>query len=203
MRTMLALMVVAACGKSSSPPENKETKATGSAPVGSAAAGSGSSAAEPVEAATVSGPTKSATGTITVGGAITGSFQWVKKDQRAPITCVWDPDKEIGTLKIDLSDGAGHVVTLGLDVPPTDVGPGRLEVISKELPSSLKTYRSFTMKPGDDADHFSVVFAGTVAVSDPDAQTAEKPDKKKKAEPPPDPHVTLEGTLEMTCPKKK
>jgi hypothetical protein len=42
-----------------------------------------------------------------------------------------------------------------------------------------------------------------VAVTDPDAQAAAKADKKKKAEPPPDPHVTLKGTLEVTCPKKK
>lgn len=157
--------------------------------------------AAPVEAADVSGPTKSATGTVEVGGAITGSYQWVKKDQRAPITCVWDAEKELGTLKIDLSDGAGKVVTLGLDVPPTDVGPGRLEVMSKDLPASLKTYRGFSMRSGDDADHFSVKLDETVAVSDPDAQA--NADTKKKAEPPPTGSVTLKGTLEVTCPKKK
>lgn len=154
--------------------------------------------ATPVEAAEVSGPTKSATGTIEVDGAIKGSFQWVKKDQRAPITCVWDPDKELGTLKIDLSDGAGKVVTLGLDVPPTDVGPQRLEVMSKDLPASLKTYKGFSMRSGDDADHFSVKFDETAAVSDPDAQA-----NAKKPEPPPAGSVTLKGTLEVTCPKKK
>jgi hypothetical protein len=165
------------------------------------AAGSGSAA--PVEAAEVSGPTKSATGTVAVSGAISGSFEWKKKDQRAPITCIWDPEKEIGTLKIDLSDGAGKLVTIGIDIPPAEAGAGRLDVMSKDLPATLKTYAGFRLK-GDDAEKFTVAFEDATAVTDPDAQAAAKADKKKKkAEPPPDPHVTLAGSIEVTCPKKK
>jgi hypothetical protein len=199
MRYVWMVVLLFACSKKedykqAAPPPKPDKPAVDP---GSAAPGS----AAPAEAAEVSGPTKSATGTIEVDGPIKGSFQWVKKDQRAPITCVWDADKELGTLKIDLSDGAGKVVTLGLDVPPTDVGPQRLEVMSKDLPASLKTYKGFTMRSGDDADHFSVKFDETVAVSDPDAQA--NADKKKKPEPPPAGSVSLKGTLEVTCPKKK
>ena len=162
----------------------------------------GSAAAAPVEAAEVSGPTKSATGTVEASGAMTGTFEWKKKDQRAPITCIWEPEKEIGTLKIDLSDGAGKLITVGIDIPPAEAGAGRLDVMSKDLPSTLKTYSGFKLK-GDSAESFSVNFEDAVAVTDPDAQAAAKSDKKKKAEPPPEPHVTLKGTLEVTCPKKK
>jgi hypothetical protein len=204
-RVMMVALALVACGKDAPQKSDKEVGSANSpAPAGSGSATAGSAAAEPVEAATVSGPTKSATGALELSGKITGKFEWVKKDQRAPMTCVWDPEKEIGTLKIDVSDGAGKVVTLGLDVPPTEVGPGRLEVISKDLlPTPLKTYSGFSMKEGDDADHFKVVFDETVAVTDPDAQMNAKSDKKKKAEPPPDPHVAVKGTLEVTCPKKK
>jgi hypothetical protein len=197
--TVMVALALVACGKDA--PQKSDQ------PVGSATsptpAGSGSAAgsAEPVEAATVSGPTKSASGALEVTGAVTGKFEWIKKDQRAPITCVWDPEKEIGTLKIDVSDGAGKLLTLGLDVPPTEVGPSRLEVTSKLLPEPLKTYSGLRMKEGDDADHFSVVFDGAIAVKDADAQM--NADKKKKAEPPPDPHLAIKGTLDVTCPKKK
>jgi len=164
--------------------------------------GSAAGSAAPVEAAEVSGPTKSATGSIEVGGKLTGNFEWKKKDQRAPITCIWEPEKEIGTLKIDLSDGAGKLITIGIDIPPAEAGAGRLDVMSKDLPSTLKTYSGFKVK-GDTAESFSVNFEDAIAVTDPDAQAAAKSDKKKKAEPPPDPHLTLKGTLEVTCPKKK
>lgn len=205
---VLAFALIA-CGKGSS-----ENKASGSAAANQpAATGSGSSAAgsasgsgsaesEPAEAAAVTTPTKSATGTIDVSGAQTGSFQWIKKDQRAPMTCIWDPEKEIGTLKIDISDGAGHLLTVALDIPPTDVGPGRLEVSSKDLPSALKTYSGFKLK-GDDAEKFTAAFDGAELVTDPDAQMTAKADKKKKAAPPSGPQLTLKGELEVTCPKKK
>ncbi|HTL32657.1 MAG TPA: hypothetical protein VL326_06015 [Kofleriaceae bacterium] len=196
------MVLVVACGKSE--PDYKQanpppTKPKPAADPGSAA---GSAASEPAEAAEVSGPTKSATGTVEVSGALTGTFEWKKKDQRAPITCIWDPEKEIGTLKIDLSDGAGKLFTVGLDIPPTEAGAGRLDIMSKALTATLKTYGGFKVK-GEDAEKFTVTFEDAVAVTDPDAQAAAKTDKKKKAEPPPDPHVTLKGTLEVTCPKKK
>jgi len=197
------VLVVVACGKSepdykqANPPPAKPAK-----PAVDPSAGSGSAASEPAEAAEVSGPTKSATGTVEVSGALTGTFEWKKKDQRAPITCIWDPEKEIGTLKIDLSDGAGKLFTIGLDIPPTEAGAGRLDIMSKALTATLKTYAGFKVK-GEDAEKFTVTFEDAVAVSDPDAQAAAKADKKKKAEPPPDPHVTLKGSLEVTCPKKK
>jgi hypothetical protein len=202
-RVSSAMIVFAlvACGKGSS--EKKEAAPTPPAATGSSAAGSGSAAAsEPTEAAAVVTPTKSATGTIQVAGAMTGSFEWKKKDQRAPITCIWDPEKEIGTLKIDVSDGAGQLLTLGIDIPPSDAGPGRIEVSSKGLPASLKSYSGFKLK-GDDPEKFSAVFDGAEVVSDPDAQMAAKADKKKKAEPPSGPQLTLKGELEVTCPKKK
>ncbi len=194
-----------ACGKGSSDKKDTGSAAPAAPTTGSSAAGSGAgsaAAAEPAEAAAVTTPTKSATGSLEVTGALAGTFQWIKKDQRAPITCIWDPEKEMGTLKIDVSDGADKLMTLALDIPPTDVGPGRLEVSSKDLPSALKTYSGFTLK-GDDPEKFNAVFDGTVVVADPDAQMAAKGDKKKKAEPPPDPHLTLKGELEVTCPKKK
>ena len=205
MVALAAVIALGACGKESPPKgDNKTGSATAPAPAAGSGSAAGSASAEPVEAATVSGPTKSATGALEVTGKVTGKFEWIKKDQRAPMTCVWDPEKEIGTLKIDMSDGAGKVLTLGLDVPPTEVGPGRLEVMSKDLlPTPLKTYSGFRMKEGDDADHFKVVFDETVAVTDPDAQMNATSDKKKKAEPPPDPHVAIKGELEVTCPKKK
>jgi hypothetical protein len=200
MRNVWMVVLLVACGKSE--PDYKQANPPPAKPVKPAAdpgsAGSAGSAA-PVEAAEVSGPTKSATGTVTLSGALTGTFEWIKKDQRAPITCVWDSDKEIGTLKIDLSDGAGKLVTIGLDVPPTEAGPGRLEIISKDLPASLKTYTSFRMASVDDPDHFTVLFDDTVAVTDPDAQM----NKKKKPEPPPAGSVQLKGSLVVTCPKKK
>jgi hypothetical protein len=199
----MVVLALVACGKSSS--EKKETGSAAPTPpaaTGSNAAGSGSAASEPSEAAAVVTPTKSATGTIAVTGALTGSFEWKKKDQRAPITCIWDPEKEIGTLKIDVSDGAGQLLTLGIDIPPTDAGPGRIEVSSKGLPAPLKSYSGFRLK-GDDPEKFSAVFDGAEVVTDPDAQMTAKGDKKKKAEPPSGTQLTLKGELEVTCPKKK
>jgi hypothetical protein len=198
---VIALALVA-CGKSA---DKNETKATGSAapsPPPAAGSGSGAAPSEPTEAAGVVGPTKSATGTLEVSGALTGTFEWKKKDQRAPITCIWDPEKEIGTLKIDVSDGAGHLITLGIDVPPTEVGPGRLEVTSKDLAAPLKTYSGFKLK-GDEAETFTAVFDSAEVVTDPDAQMTAKGDKKKKAEPATGPQVTIKGALEVSCPKKK
>lgn len=201
---MVISLVFIACGKSASDKKESGSAAPSAPPAAGSgsATGSGSAEAEPAEAAAVTTPTKSATGTVEATGALTGSFQWIKKDQRAPVTCIWDPEKEIGTLKIDISDGAGKLITVALDIPPTDVGPGRLEVSSKDLPSSLKTYSGFKLK-GEDPEKFTAVFDSAELVTDPDAQMKAKSDKKKKAEPPADPHVTLKGELEVTCPKKK
>jgi hypothetical protein len=209
LSAVLGLTLVA-CGKSESdkPSQGSAAKApTGSAAgssVGSGAgsAGSGSADTEPAEAATVVGPVKSATGTLEVGGALTGTFEWKKKDQRHPITCIWDPEKELGTLRIDVSDGAGKLLTIGIDIPPSEAGPGRIEVSSKDLAAPLKSYSGFKLR-GEDAETFKAIFESTEVVSDPDAQLAAKSDKKKKAEPPAAPFLTLKGTLEVSCPKKK
>lgn len=190
-----AIVLVAFFGCSKSAPDEPAVPAPGSG----SAKGSAAPAA-PVEAATVVGPTKSATGKLDVTGALTGSFEWKKQDQRAPITCIFDPDKDIGTLKIDLSDGAGHLLTVGLDIPPGEAGPGRLEVRSKDLPNPLKTYGGFTLK-GDDASAFSAVFDRAEVVTDADAQLANK--GKKNAPKPAGPTLVLEGKLDVTCPKKK
>jgi hypothetical protein len=191
-----ALIAVAlvSCGKSAPKQEM--------APKGSAAppATGSAEAAAPTEAAEVVGPTKSASGKVELSGAITGSFEWSKKDQKTPITCIWDPDKELGTLRLDLSDGAGHLVTIGIDIPPTEAGPGRLDVSSKDLAKPLKTYAGFKLK-GDDASAFSAVFDDAVAVTDADKQLADK--GKKNADKPEGPTVTLKGTIDVTCPKKK
>ncbi len=124
IRSATVSVVIACAVLGCSKSEKKEpapTAGSGSAAAGSAAAGSGSAeVAEPVEAAAVSGPTKSATGTLEVTGLAAGKYEWIKKDQRAPISCAWDHEKEIGGVKIDVSDGAGKLLTLTLDVPPAD-----------------------------------------------------------------------------------
>lgn len=197
MRTATIILVtLVGCGKSA-PEESPPAPAP---PKPSAGSGSGSGSAAPVEAATVVGPTKSATGKVDVSGALTGSFEWKKQDQRAPITCIFDPDKDIGTLKIDLSDGAGHLLTVGVDIPPSEAGPSRLEVRSKDLPNALKTYGGVSLK-GDDASNFSAVFDAAEVVTDADAQLANK--GKKNAPKPAGPTLVLKGKLDITCPKKK
>ena len=140
--------------------------------------------AEPAESATVVGPTRSASGTLEVAGAITGKFEWRKKDQKSPITCVWDAAKEIGGFRVDLSDGAGKLISLGIDVPPSDVGLARLDVSSKDLPAPLKTSLGFNVS-GDDTTLITVKFSDTKLGDEA------KPD------------LTIKGTLEVSCPKKK
>jgi hypothetical protein len=201
MRTAAIILAwLVGCGKSA--PETSDKVQPGSAPpmTGSGSAAGSAAATGPVEAAAVVGPTKSASGAVEVSGALTGSFEWKKQDQRAPITCIFDPEKDIGTLKIDLSDGAGHLLTVGIDVPPAEAGAGRLEVRSKDLPSLLKTYAGFRLN-GDDANEFSAVFDGAEAVTDADAQLANK--GKKNAAKPAGPTLVLKGKLTVTCPKKK
>lgn len=178
----IALAVVG-CSKS----EKKEptpTAGSGSAaaPAGSAAGSGSAETAEPVEAAQVSGPTKSATGKLEVTGLVTGSYEWIKKDQRAPISCAWDHEKEIGGVKIDVSDGAGKLLTLTLDVPPAELGPGTINVKSKEIDPPLKGAGGFSIS-GDEPGLFKVKF-----------------DKTKVGEK--DKELVIDGTLDVTCPKK-
>jgi len=197
--TATILVALVGCGKSA-PEEKSDKMAPGSAAPTTGSGSAAGSAAAPVEAAAVVGPTKSASGKVEVTGALTGSFEWKKQDQRAPITCFFDPDKDVGTLKIDLSDGAGHLLTVGIDIPPAEAGPGRLEVRSKDVPTPLKTYGGVRLT-GDDASHFSAEFDGAETVTDPDAQLANK--GKKNAEKPAGPTLVLKGKLDVTCPKKK
>lgn len=157
------------------------------------AAGSGSAAAaadaavaepaEPVEPAAVSGPTKSATGTLDVTGPVAGKFEWIKKDQRSPISCAWDHEKEIGGLKIDVSDGAGKLLSLTLDVPPADLGPGTMNVTSKELAAPFKGAGGFSIS-GDEPGLFTVKLDATLGE-----------DKANQ--------LAIKGTLDVTCPPKK
>jgi hypothetical protein len=195
-----AIIVVGLVGCGKSAPESSGKVQPGSAVPTTGSGSAAGSATVPVEAAAVVGPTKSASGKVEVSGALTGSFEWKKQDQRAPITCIFDPDKDIGTLKIDLSDGAGHLLTVGIDVPPAEAGSGRLEVRSKDLPQPLKTYAGFRLN-GDDASAFSAVFDGAEAVTDADAQLANK--GKKNAPKPAGPTLVFKGKLDVTCPKKK
>lgn len=185
--SVLLLAALVACSKT--PSENKQP--TGSAAPragsGSSATRSGSSAAPtaPVEAATVVGPTKSATGTLEVTGKINGTFEWKKKDQKSPISCAWSAEKEIGGTRLDLSDGAGHLITVSIDVPPAELGPARLDIISAELAAPQKTNTGFTVR-GDDEGNIKVTFDNTAL-----------PEKPAEAV------VTLKGTIEVSCPKKK
>jgi hypothetical protein len=188
MRTALVVLsLLFGCSKSG------DRNAGSAAPVGSgggsSATGSGSGAAspEPSEAAAVVGPTKSASGVLELGGAIAGKFEWIKKDQLGPISCAWSPEKEIGGLRVDLSDGAGRLVKVTIDVPPPEVGSARLDVTSTSLPSPLKTKFGFNMS-GDEPGRFEVKFDATLA--------DEKGDK------PGGPTLTIKGTLEVTCPTK-
>ncbi len=137
---------------------------------------------EPTETTTVA-PTRSATGALKLGGAITGTFEWRKREQKTPISCAWDAAKEIGSFHVDLSDGAGKIVTLGVDVPTTDVGLPRLDVSSKDLPAPLKTSFGFNVS-GDDTILITVKFDTKLG------------DEKK-------PDLTIKGTLEVSCPRKK
>ncbi len=141
----------------------------------------------PVEAAAVVGPTKSATGTLEVSGKIAGAFEWKKKDQKAPISCAWDAEKEIGGLKVDLSDGAGKLLTVTIDVPPADLGPARLDVASTDLAETQKTHTGFKVR-GDEEGNIKVTFDNTVLPEGADKAAAV---------------LTLKGSVEVSCPKKK
>jgi len=207
MRTSLVVIsLLVACSKS--PSEQKQPPAGSNGSSGSdgssaGSAGSGSSEAPP-EAAAVSGPTRSAKGVLEVGGALTGKFEWIKKDQKRPISCAWSAEKEIGGLSVDLSDGAGHLIKMTIDVPPTELGLPRLDVVSKDLPGPLKTSLGFNMS-GDDAGNIEVKFDATLtdAVADPDAGKTPAKKAPKKDDKPSGPTVTIKGTLEVTCPPRK
>ena len=188
MRTLLVAfsLLVLGCSKSS------DQKAGSAAPTGSgsSATGSGSgagSASAPAEAAAVVGPTRSVSGTLELGGQVTGKFEWIKKDQTTPISCAWSPEKEIGALRVDLSDGAGKLVKVTLDVPPPEAGIAKLEVTSKALPTPLKTSYGFNLS-GDAAGEYQVKF---------DAGLSESGAKDAK------PTLTIKGTLDVTCAPKK
>lgn len=169
----------AGCSKSSNEKKSEPAKEPPKEPPTSVDA----AAAPAPEAAAVVGPTRSAAGTLELAGAITGTFEWRKKEQRNPITCVWDPAKEIGTVRVDLGDGAGKLITIAVDVPPTEAGSSRLEVTSKDLAAPLKTAFGFNVS-GDDPTLITVKF---------DSKLGDDENK---------PDLTITGTLEVTCPKR-
>jgi hypothetical protein len=181
-----ALLTAALVACSKSPSENKQPagSAAPTAPAGSGSGAAGSGSSAPAEAAEVVGPTKSATGTLEVSGKIAGTFEWKKKDQKSPISCAWNAEKEIGGVRVDLSDGAGHLVTVTIDVPPAELGPARLDITSKELTEPLKTFSGFKVR-GDDEGLIKVTFDSTTL-----------------PEQPADAVLTLKGTVEVSCPKK-
>src|SRR5512143_1421674 len=173
MRTSLvvAISLLLACSKSSS-----DQKAGSAAPAGSngssaGSAGSGSDAAAPSEPAAVVGPTRSAKGALEVTGVMSGKFEWIKKDQTKPISCAWNAEKEIGGLGVDLSDGAGHLLKMTIDVPPTEIGVPRLDVTSKDLPRPVKSSLGFNMT-GDNAGQIEVTFDTTLTDADADKTPA-------------------------------
>lgn len=178
-----AVLALVGCSKSS----DQTSGGSAAPPAGSAKPASApidAAPAEPAEAAAVVGPIRSASGKLEVTGAIAGTFEWRKKDQKNPITCFWDPAKEVGTVRVDVSDGAGKLLSVGVDVPPSDVGLPRLEVSSKDLPAALKTSLGFNVS-AEDATLITVKFI-----------EAKLGDEKK-------PDLTIKGTLEVSCPKKK
>lgn len=190
MRTSLIAfsLLAVACSKSST--EQKAQPGPGSAAAvttGSGSSASPGSATEPAEAAAVVGPTRAVSGSLELTGAITGKFEWIKKDQTAPISCAWDPAKEIGALRVDLSDGAGKLIKIALDVPPSEAGMSSLEVKSKDLPAPLSTPAGFTLS-GDEAGAYQVKF---------DTKFSESDEKGAK------PTLTIKGTLDVTCATKK
>lgn len=190
MRTSLVALslLVVACSKSSSDKKAGSAAPTGSSDSSATGSGSGAgSAKQPAEAAAVVGPTRSVSGAVELSGLITGKFEWIKKDQTVPISCAWSPEKEIGALRVDLSDGAGKLVNVTLDVPPTDVGMSKLVVTSKALPKPLTTSLGFILS-GEEAGKYEVKLDTTFTESD-----------KKDAKP----TLTIKGTLEVTCAPKK
>lgn len=176
---MTCALTLVGCSKSESDKPEPAPTPAGSAKVPSIDAGS-----EPTESTTVVAPTRSAKGALEVTGAITGTFEWRKREQRTPISCAWDAAKEIGSFHVDLSDGAGKILTLGVDVPTVDVGLPRLDVSSKDLPAPLKTSLGFNVS-GDDTILITVKFDTKLG------------DNEKK------PDLTIKGTLEVSCPRKK
>jgi hypothetical protein len=173
-------IALAGCSKSAN---DKSEPGSAAPPAGSAKVPI-DAAAEPAEStAVVVAPTRSAKGALEVSGAITGTFEWRKRDQRTPISCAWDAAKEIGSFHVDLSDGAGKIITLGVDVPTVDVGLPRLDVSSKDLPAPLKASLGFNVS-GDDTILITTKFDTKLG------------DEKK-------PDLTIKGTLEVSCPRKK
>jgi hypothetical protein len=197
MRTSLVMLsLLLACSKSSS-----DHGSGSAAPVGSggssgssaAPAGSGSSEDEkPAEAATVMGATKSAKGTLEVSGLMSGAYQWIKKDQKAPISCAWDPEKEIGGISVDLSDGAGHLIKVTVDAPPAELGVPRLDVTSKDLVTPLKTKRGFNMS-GDGEGNIEVKIDSTLTADGTEADAAPAKKGGKQEAKPSGPSLTIKG----------
>jgi hypothetical protein len=192
MRTsFLAFSLLAlSCSKSSNDYKVGSAAPAGSGSSGSAATGAGASAApasEPVQAAEVVGPTRSVSGTLELTGLVSGTFEWIKKDQTTPISCAWSPEKEIGALRVDLSDGAGKLIKVTLDVPPVEAGMPKLELTSKSLATPLKTALGFNLS-GEEAGQFQVRF--NTEFTESDAKDAK-------------PTQTIKGTLEVTCTPKK
>ena len=202
MRTSLVVIALLfACSKSSSEQPAGSTRAGSN---GSSASSSDAAAAPsaPSEPAAVVGPTRSAAGALEVSGAMSGKFEWIKKDQKGPISCAWSEEKEIGGLRVDLSDGAGRLIKMTIDVPPGELGMRRLDVTSTGLPAPLTTSTGFKMS-GDDAGHIQVSFDATL--TDGSVEAGATPPKKgaKKDDKPSGPTLAIKGTLEVNCPPKK
>lgn len=122
-----------------------------------------------------------------MSGKVTGTFEWKKKDQKSPISCAWNAEKEIGGTRVDLSNGAGKLITVTIDVPPGELGPARLDITSAELTEPLKTHAGFKVR-GDDEGNIKVTFDNTVLPEGADKAAAV---------------LTLNGTIDVSCPKKK
>jgi hypothetical protein len=87
----MAVLIVAACGKSD-----------GTKPGKGSAAAAGSDVVAPAGK-------QGASGSITVSGAMAGTFDW--KDDLA-LSCSWVPDLNAGNLDITMTDGANTFISL-------------------------------------------------------------------------------------------
>jgi len=116
---------------------------------------------------------------------MSGKFEWIKKDQKRPISCAWSAEKEIGGLQVDVSDGAGHLIKMTMDIPPVELALPRLDVTATDLQVPVKATTGFKMS-GDNAGHLEVTFDTTL-----------------KGDKPSGPTLTVKGTLEVNCPPKK
>ncbi len=121
-------------------------------------------------------PTKaSVTGTVTLGGALAGTFAW--KDDLA-ITCTWVPDLKVGGADVTMTDGSAFIA---LSVHINNQHEANLTLTSGKLHADPYVATSgFTLTGSDDKTHISAAIDTTAKFKD----AAE----------------TIQAKLEFSCP---